>query len=237
VELGAFWSAEFKAGGVPHRLVVAGATESFDGDRLVADMQKICEPRSASGTTASGRRFKSYLFMLNAVDDGYGGLEHRNSTALIASRRDLPRLGERARRRLRHAAGPDQPRVLPHLERQALRPGGVRALRLHARELHAAAVVLRGLHQLLRRPAAAPRRADRRRDLPEAAEQDLQPGAADAGPRGAVGGAGQLRRLGEVLPAGREHANATVSYYTKGALVALCFDLTLRPKATPRWTT
>jgi predicted metalloprotease with PDZ domain len=32
--------------------------------------------------------------MLNAVDDGYGGLEHRNSTALIASRRDLPRLGE-----------------------------------------------------------------------------------------------------------------------------------------------
>jgi predicted metalloprotease with PDZ domain len=38
--------------------------------------------------------------------------------------------------------------------------------------------------------------------------------------------------------------NATVSYYTKGALVALCFDLTLRakprsiaaPKA-PRWTT
>jgi predicted metalloprotease with PDZ domain len=28
--------------------------------------------------------------MLNAVDEGYGGLEHRASTALIASRRDLP---------------------------------------------------------------------------------------------------------------------------------------------------
>ena len=28
------------------------------------------------------------------MDDGYGGLEHRSSTALIASRRDLPRLGE-----------------------------------------------------------------------------------------------------------------------------------------------
>jgi predicted metalloprotease with PDZ domain len=27
--------------------------------------------------------FTSYLFMLNAVNDGYGGLEHRNSTALI----------------------------------------------------------------------------------------------------------------------------------------------------------
>ena len=34
--------------------------------------------------------------MLNAVDDGYGGLEHRNSTALICNRRDLPRLGSAA---------------------------------------------------------------------------------------------------------------------------------------------
>jgi predicted metalloprotease with PDZ domain len=32
--------------------------------------------------------------MLNAVDDGYGGLEHRASTALIAARRDLPQKGK-----------------------------------------------------------------------------------------------------------------------------------------------
>jgi predicted metalloprotease with PDZ domain len=31
--------------------------------------------------------------------------------------------------------------------------------------------------------------------------------------------------------------NATVSYYTKGALVALCLDLTLRQEGQPRWTT
>jgi predicted metalloprotease with PDZ domain len=31
--------------------------------------------------------------MLNAVEDGYGGLEHRASTALIAKRADLPRQG------------------------------------------------------------------------------------------------------------------------------------------------
>ena len=29
------------------------------------------------------------------VGSGYGGLEHRNSTALICSRRDLPRMGEK----------------------------------------------------------------------------------------------------------------------------------------------
>src|SRR5690606_29115798 len=34
-----------------------------------------------------------YVFMTMVVGDGYGGLEHRASTALMASRRDLPTLG------------------------------------------------------------------------------------------------------------------------------------------------
>ncbi len=96
VELGAFWSGSFNACGVPHRFVVAGALPSFEGDRLLADTQKICEaaihfwhgPGQAAGKKAP---HKNYLFMLNAVHDGYGGLEHRNSTALICKRDDLPR--------------------------------------------------------------------------------------------------------------------------------------------------
>jgi len=91
------------------------------------------------------------------------------------------------------------------MERQAAASGRVRPLRLQAGKLHPAALVLRGLHQLLRRPAAAARGTDRRCHLPQAAHQDLQPGAADTRPRGPVGRAGQLRRLGQVLPAGREH--------------------------------
>ena len=43
VEMGAFWSGSFKACGVPHRFVVAGAAPSFDGGKLLADAQKICE--------------------------------------------------------------------------------------------------------------------------------------------------------------------------------------------------
>jgi predicted metalloprotease with PDZ domain len=98
VELGAFWSGTFKACGVPHRFVVAGAMPSFDGDRLLADTQKICETeiRFWHGQGAqAGRKapHKHYLFMLNAVHDGYGGLEHRNSTALICNRSDLPQQG------------------------------------------------------------------------------------------------------------------------------------------------
>ena len=91
VEMGDFWSASFDAAGVAHRFIVAGAAPSFDGQRLLADARKICETAIALWHGEGKPPFDSYLFMLNAVHDGYGGLEHRNSTALICARSDLPR--------------------------------------------------------------------------------------------------------------------------------------------------
>ena len=41
-EWGPFWSGQFMAGGVTHRWVVSGAPASFDGERLLADSQRIC---------------------------------------------------------------------------------------------------------------------------------------------------------------------------------------------------
>ncbi len=95
-ELGSFWRGQFKAHGVPHELVVAGALPDFDSARLLADTKRICETEIAFWHGDAPKRgdvpFQRYVFMLNCVDDGYGGLEHRASTALIASRRDLPRV-------------------------------------------------------------------------------------------------------------------------------------------------
>lgn len=95
VELGRFWRGEFKAGGVPHEFVVAGALPDFDGDRLLADARRICEAAISMWHGKKKTFLKRYVFMLNAVDDGYGGLEHRASTALIAARRDLPQHGKK----------------------------------------------------------------------------------------------------------------------------------------------
>ncbi len=102
-ELGDFWQGEFRARGVEHQVVVSGAWPGFDGERLVADAQRICETQidfwhaEGAAPTAGGSRrqaarapFARYVFMLHLVDEGYGGLEHRASTALIASRRDVP---------------------------------------------------------------------------------------------------------------------------------------------------
>jgi predicted metalloprotease with PDZ domain len=96
VELGAFWRAEFKVRGVPHEFVVAGAWPGFDGERLLADARRICEAQVAFWHGRGKPPVARYVFLLNAVDDGYGGLEHRASTALLCARRHLPRQGESA---------------------------------------------------------------------------------------------------------------------------------------------
>ena len=90
-EIGPHWQGEFVAAGVPHRIVVAGAWPSFDGQRLLADVQRLCEAQIAFW---GGAPFARYSFLLWAVDDGHGGLEHRASTALICARRELPTAAE-----------------------------------------------------------------------------------------------------------------------------------------------
>ena len=98
-ELGPFWLGRFEAGGVEHQFVVSGALPVLDGERLLQDAQRICEAQIEFWHGPADKRrspvpFSRYVFMLNAVDEGYGGLEHAASTALIAPRRDLPRLGQ-----------------------------------------------------------------------------------------------------------------------------------------------
>ena len=94
VEMADFWSGQFTAKGVPHRVVVTGAAASFDGQRLLTDMQAICETEIAFWHGKGKAAHSHYVFFISAVADGYGGLEHRFSTALICKRDDLPRLGE-----------------------------------------------------------------------------------------------------------------------------------------------
>ena len=90
-ELGRFWRGQFEAGGVPHELVVSGAWPGLDGARLLAEAQRICAAQIAFWHgPGQAPPFERYVFLLHAVGDGYGGLEHRASSALIAARRDLP---------------------------------------------------------------------------------------------------------------------------------------------------
>lgn len=95
-EMGTFELATFKAHGVPHDIVITGRVPNLDMARLVNDLKKVCETQIALFEPKSRRApMKRYVFMTLAVGDGYGGLEHRASTALICSRNDLPVKGQK----------------------------------------------------------------------------------------------------------------------------------------------
>ncbi|WP_299534995.1 M61 family metallopeptidase [uncultured Herbaspirillum sp.] len=95
VEIGDFALATFQAHGVPHDVVITGRVPNLDMARLCDDLKKICEAQIAFFEPRSKRApMDRYVFMTLAVGDGYGGLEHRASTALICSRADLPVKGK-----------------------------------------------------------------------------------------------------------------------------------------------
>jgi len=230
VELGTFWSGDFTARGIPHRFVVAGATASFDVARLLADAQRICEAQiDFWHPDGSAPPHDRYVFMLNAVDDGYGGLEHRHSTALICTRRDLPRLGE-----AKQAEG--YTTLLGLISHEYFHTWNVKRLRPaeFARYDYTQENYTRLLwffegftsyyDDLVLRRCGLLDDAGYLRLLTKTINQVQQaPGrlvqsAAEASFDAWV----KYYRQDE------NTANATISYYTKGALIALCFDLSLR---------
>lgn len=93
VEMGIMRTAQFMACGVRHQIAVTGAFEDVDLDRLCADLKPVCEAQIQLFDPRGQAPFSRYVFLIHATDNGYGGLEHRNSTALLCSRKDLPHLG------------------------------------------------------------------------------------------------------------------------------------------------
>ncbi|MEN0068066.1 MAG: PDZ domain-containing protein [Myxococcota bacterium] len=91
VEMGTFVHARFEAGGLPHEVALTGVFD-VDLERLCVDLTAICEEHLARMGTPTD--LDRYLFQIMVVGSGYGGLEHRTSTSLICSRDDLPRKGD-----------------------------------------------------------------------------------------------------------------------------------------------
>ncbi len=236
VEMGAFWSGRFKACGIEHRFVVAGATPAFDGERLLRDSQKICEaairfwhPNSGRGKSHSATPHKNYVFMLNAVADGYGGLEHRNSTALICNRADLPRLDD-AKQSDGYAT------LLGLISHEYFHTWNVKRLRPaefarydYTQENYTELLwFFEGFtsyyDDLLLRRAGLIDDAQYLKLLNKTINQVLQT------PGREVHSVAQssFEAWTKYYRQDANSPNLTVSYYTKGALVALCLDLSLR---------
>lgn len=226
VELGTWRRWSFTAAGVPHDVVITGRG-AVDGERLVADLRPLCEAEIALfGAPAP---FDRYLFLVMAVGDGYGGLEHRSSTALVCKRADLPQPGM--------VGTPDGYRSFLGLcSHEYFHSWNVKRIKPRAfvpydlaREGHtrllwafegftsyyddllllrSGRIDVASWAELLGRTATSVWR------WPGRHVQDLEHASFDAWTR--------YYRQDENSP------NALVSYYTKGALAGLCFDLALR---------
>lgn len=73
-----------------HRIFISGRHDT-DIARLQQDLATICQ---SYVTWLGDTPFDDYTFMTYASGNDYGGLEHINSTSLITPRRDLPASGE-----------------------------------------------------------------------------------------------------------------------------------------------
>jgi predicted metalloprotease with PDZ domain len=167
--------------------------------------------------------------MLNVVDDGYGGLEHRNSTALICSRRDLPRVGEaRMSEGYVTLLGLVSHEYFHTWNVKRLRPAEFAHYEYSAENYTQLLWFFEGFtsyyDDLLLRRAGLIDDATYLKLLTKTANQVMQT------PGREVQSVAQASFDAWVKYYRQDEntANATVSYYTKGSLVALCFDLTLR---------
>jgi len=90
-EIGQLMIGEFEAGGIPHTIAISGQSR-VDMSRVCHDLARICDTHMQ--LLGKPDDLDRYLFLLLVLGNGYGGLEHRWSSSLVCSRKDLPHRGE-----------------------------------------------------------------------------------------------------------------------------------------------
>ena len=93
VEIGDLQIGEFDVAGIPHAIAVQGKAR-IDLGRVCRDLTTVCETHHQ--LLGAPPDLDRYLFLLQVLETGYGGLEHRWSSSLISSRHDLPRRGQQS---------------------------------------------------------------------------------------------------------------------------------------------
>ncbi len=223
LEIGTHKVIEFAQGGRPHRFAIYGKGNG-DGRKIVADTRRLVA--QAAKIFGGPLPYRHYTFLLALYGAGAGGLEHKNSTALITTR------------------GAFQPRsrylgFLGLVAHEFFHTWNVKRIRPeplgpfdYEREVYTRALwVLEGFtsyfdHLIVRRAGLMTRaeylgklgeQIQRFRETPGRSVQDLESSSFDAWIK--------HYQPDENTP------NATVSYYEKGSLVALLLDLEIRRRS------
>lgn len=234
VEMGTPQVASFTAHGAEHELVFTGEAAKLDLARITADVKKICETQIAFFEPRTKRApfldsSDRYVFMTMVTGDGYGGLEHRASTALMTARKDLPVMGQQGQGEgYRGFLGLVSHEYFHTWNVKRIKPQAFTPYHLEQPDLTRLLWVFEGFtsyyDDLLLLRSGVITQSDYLRLLaktitsvhrtPGRAKQSVAESSFDAWTR--------YYKQDENSP------NALVSYYTKGALVALGLDLMIR---------
>ena len=228
ISFGTHQVIKFAAHGTPHEFVITGAA-AFDSARLARDCKAICETEIALFEPKTRKApFARYTFMLHCTADSYGGLEHRDSTALIAKRSDLPRVGDGLSDGYVQLLGLISHEYFHSWNVKRIKPQAFAPYDLQRENLTRLLWLFEGFtsyyDDLILLRAGVIDEARYFKLLSKLVSGVLQtPGrlvesVADASFNAWI----KLYRADENTP------NSTVSYYPKGAMVALAFDLHLR---------
>lgn len=229
IEISDFTDTQFEAAGVPHRLVMAGRHQA-DLPRIAKDLTQLCQAHI--DFFGGAPPFHGYCFLGLAVGEGYGGLEHRSSSSLIFCRDYLPKIGEISVSR-------DYQRFLSLCSHEyfhtwnvkRIKPQAFTPYRLDRRNHTRLMWVFEGITSyyqdlmLLRSHLIEPeayleglgRLLTRVYRTPGRFRQSIAEASFDA--------------WDKLYKPEANSSNATVSYYSKGALVALALDLTIRKES------
>lgn len=232
VEMGRFTLASFKAAGARHDIAITGRHDT-DTARLTSDLSRVCALQARLFEPRGGKApFNRYLFQLMAVGDGYGGLEHRASTALIAKRTDLPWAGmsgvPEGYRRLLGLCSHEYFHAW-HVKR--IKPAGFVHHDLSSESYTRLLWLFEGFTSyyddlMLRRAAVLPTG-----DYLEALSGTIATVMRSPGRRVQSVGESSFDAWIKYYRQDENSPNAIVSYYAKGALVALALDLTIRAES------
>lgn len=232
IQIGDFTVTTFQVSDVSHELIITGQHKG-DIERLSRDLARICDHHIQFFTSPAP--MKRYVFLLTVLGEGYGGLEHRFSSVLHCRRDHLPGLGE-------SGVSDGYRTLLGLLSHEYFHTWNIKRIKPKAfipydleRENYTKLLwVFEGITSYYDELALVRAKLISKESYLELLEQTITRVYSTPGRFKQTLEQSSFEAWTKFYKPDENSLNATISYYLKGALVAMALDLLLRQKTQKR---
>lgn len=233
LEAGCFELLAFTAEGCPHVVLLSGNQDALQLNqaRLLADLQRICSQQIGLYEPDTKQApFSRYLFLTYVTANAYGGLEHRNSTALVCAQNDLPTLAddEKPRPQYQQFLGLCSHEYFHSWNVKRITPAAFQQPNYQAENYSQQLWAFEGITSYYDDLSVLRAGCISSEDWLNTLGQTVTRVYRGAGRHGQSVADSSFTAWTRFYQQDANAANAIVSYYAKGALLALCIDLKCR---------